>query len=155
MISAIVAMTYENVIGKGNSLPWSISEEMQFFRRKTNDSIVIMGSNTYKSIGKPLKNRLNVVLTKQNIEGVTTFDDITKAILYSQSLNLNKPIFIIGGLKLYQEALDKKLIDELYVSYINTPYEGDVKFPEFEHLFKYKTLVEEHLEFNVWKFYGK
>jgi len=72
----IAAMSINRVIGHHNQLPWHYSQDLQFFKKITTNKVVVMGHNTYKSIGKPLPNRRNVVMTHKSIEGVETFVSI-------------------------------------------------------------------------------
>ena len=131
-ISLIVALTKSRVIGKNTSLPWHIPEDLANFKQLTKGNIVIMGRKTFESIGKPLPNRINIVVSKtlpsQQIPGVIilrTFD-----LALSEAQKSNKQIFIIGGNSIFSEGL--KVADTLHVSWIKKEYAGDVYFPTID-----------------------
>jgi len=128
ILSAIVAMTYNKVIGLNNGMPWSMYSDLKNFKRITSGNTVIMGRNTYESIGKALPNRRNIVITRQHItySDAETYHSVEEALIAVQG---EEEVFIIGGGKIYAEVIDK--IDKLYLSLINTKIEGDTYFPEF------------------------
>ncbi len=134
MINLIVAIAKNNVIGKGNKLPWHYKEDMQYFKEKTINNTVIMGEMTFKSIisylNKPLPNRKNVIatLTNYQYDGVETTNDI---ISYLKNFPKDEEIFIIGGKIIYDLTLD--IADRLYITHINKEYDGDVFFKEINY----------------------
>ena len=149
-LNLIVAFDPNKVIGNGNSLPWRIKEDLKLFKELTENNVVIMGRNTFESIGKPLPNRINIVITSRNIPGVYNFTKIEDAINYCNKINLDKKIFIIGGKKIYEYCLLNNLIDNMYISKIKKQYYGDVKFPEFDETFWLKQLDRTFEEFDLW-----
>ncbi len=129
MISIIVAVAQNGVIGDKNSLLWHISEDMRFFKRTTSGHPVIMGRKTYDSLGRPLPNRTNVVIsrTATTIEGCTVARSLEEAIaLFPQ----DEEIFIIGGAQIYALALD--IADRIYITRVKHDYQGDTLFPEWD-----------------------
>jgi dihydrofolate reductase len=153
MINLIAAYDPNRVMGKHNSLPWRIKEDMSFFKQTTTDNIVIMGRNTYESIGKPLPKRLNIVLTKNKLDAnVYCFSNFEESISFCKKINLNKKIFVIGGCKLYKYVLDNKLVDKMYISKINKEYDGDIVFPTFKENDWDRTLLQKFDEFELWKY---
>lgn len=126
-IFIIAAMTSVGIIGKGNELPWNIPAELKHFRQTTQGHTVIMGLRTYESIGRPLPNRYNIVLSQQPVEiaGVTVFHSVEQALQAAEKID--KDVFIIGGAYTYAQFLP--LADKLYLSYIKADYDGDVFFP--------------------------
>lgn len=126
MVSIIVAIAENGVIGDNNSLLWHIREDMMRFRTLTTSHPVIMGRKTYESIGKPLPNRTNVVVSRtvSAIEGCIVTDSLEKAI---GMFPPQEEIFIIGGAQIYRQAMD--LADRLYLTIVHRPYEGDTSFP--------------------------
>lgn len=151
MINLITAFDPNFVIGKDNSLPWKIKEDLKLFRSLTENNIVIMGRNTYESIGKPLINRINIVITSTNIIGnFYTFSIIEEALKYCEKINPNKEVYIIGGRRLYQSSLEKNLIQKMYISKIKKIYEGNIKFPEFLESNWDKELKSSYEEFDLW-----
>ncbi len=129
MINLIVAMTKDRVIGKDNQMPWHISEDLKNFKRLTTGNTVIMGRNTYFSLGKPLPNRNNIVISheKMDAEGVDVCYSIDEALEKARSYNTE--IFIIGGAMIYKTML--AYAERLYISYVKKDYDGDTYFPEF------------------------
>jgi len=133
MINLIWAMDKNGLIGKGNKLPWRILAEMKYFAQITSGSVVLMGSKTFESIGKILKNRLNIVITKNKLKYQNqkaenlVFADNLKEILEPYKENPDKHIFIIGGREIYQQTY--ALADYYYVSLIKGGYKGNVYFP--------------------------
>ena len=123
-------MTKNRVIGKGNNLPWHISDELKNFKRLTEGKVLIMGERTFSSIGKPLPNRTTIVLStkREHIEGVTVCKSIKEALLKASTYE--KEIIIAGGSRIYEQLLP--FADKMIISYIKKGYEGDRFFPEFE-----------------------
>ena len=154
MISLIVAMDEERLMGRGKTLPWHLSEESRFFRKMTTGRAVIMGRMTWQSLtkvasGKPyLNERVNFVVTRSPAkwrsavpagEGFSkTFgphfvDTIELAITRTQREfpDFAEEIFIIGGKQIYELALRRNLIDRMIISHIRGKHIGDVYFPPF------------------------
>lgn len=133
MINLIWAMTKDGYIGNNNQLPWNIKDEMKYFRQLTLTKTVLMGSKTFVSMGQPLKNRNNIIITNniqkyQNIanEYCIISNDLP-SILKQYSRNHNNELWVIGGANIFQQAF--KQADYLYVSIIKATYPGDLKFP--------------------------
>lgn len=129
MISIIVAVAENGTIGDKNSLLWHISEDLRNFKRITSGHPVIMGRKTYESLGRPLPNRTNVVVsrTTSHIEGCTVVDSLEKAIgLFPEQ----DEVFIIGGAQIYAQALP--LADKFYLTVVEHSYQGDTSFPEWD-----------------------
>ena len=126
----IVAMTGEGIIGNGGALPWKIPGELKVFKELTVGNTVIMGRNTFESIGRPLPDRNNIVVsaTLSSAEGIQIAGNLEEAVNLGRLLK--KKMFVIGGAKLYEKAL--AFADYLYISWIHKPYEGDVIFPRFD-----------------------
>ncbi len=107
MIIGIVAVSKNNAIGKGGKLPWHYSADMKFFRETTTGHAVLMGRKTWLTLGKPLKNRLNIVLSRDsNIEpqeSLVLLRDMESALKFSESLTTD--LFVIGGAQIYSEFL--------------------------------------------------
>lgn len=130
LISIVVAMTDEGVIGSGNRMLWHLPNDMQRFRRLTLGKPVLMGRKTYESIGKPLPNRRNIILTNQETlscvecEVFHSLEDVFEALK-------NEPeLMVIGGGEIYKKVLP--LADILYITYVHHYYEGDVYFPHID-----------------------
>ena len=128
-ISIIVAMSQNSVIGLRNELPWHISEDLKNFKKITLNHSVIMGRKTYYSIGKPLKDRKNIVISRDTslkIDGVEVVNSLEKAILKT---NESSEIFIIGGQQIYSIALP--LATHMYITKVNGIFDGDAFFPDY------------------------
>lgn len=128
MINLIVATSLNGVIGKNNKILWNIPDDLRYFKNKTLGSSIIMGRKTFESIGKPLPKRENIVITSNKNyrkKGVIVVDSLEKAIRKCNHLN---EIFIIGGQKVYEEALDLKVVEKIYQTLINKEIPGDRVF---------------------------
>ena len=128
-ISIIVAMSQNSVIGLRNELPWHISEDLKNFKKITLNHSVIMGRKTYQSIGKPLKDRNNIVISRDTslkIDGVEVVNSLEKAILKTDE---SSEIFIIGGQQIYSIALP--LATHMYITKVNGIFDGDAFFPDY------------------------
>ncbi len=146
MTTIIVAMTRARVIGRGNKLPWKIKEEMQHFKQTTTGGVVIMGRKTFESIGRPLPNRFNIVVSRsmEPREGIEVARSVEEAIEKAKKHNLE--IFIIGGAEIYRQALP--MADKIMVSLIKTNYDGDTYFPEIGKEWKEENR-EDRREFEI------
>jgi dihydrofolate reductase len=145
-ISIIVAISSNTrAIGKDNALLWSIPDDLKRFRTLTTGHPIIMGRKTFESIGRPLPNRTNIVISRKNIEipGVIVVHSVEDAILEARKVE-DDEIFIIGGSEIYRSALH--LADIVYLTIVTTDTEGDVFFPEYKHLFTKETFHEDHTE---------
>lgn len=129
MVSIIVAIAKNGIIGDKNSLLWHISEDMRFFRETTSGHPVIMGRKTYDSLGRPLPKRTNVVIsrTTKHIEGCTVVGSLEEAIALFPK---EEEVFIIGGAQIY--ALAMEVADRLYLTRVEHEYQGDTSFPEWD-----------------------
>jgi dihydrofolate reductase len=128
MIHIIAALTKDYVIGKDNKIPWKIPEDLRLFRETTKGHSVVMGRKTYESIGRPLPNRKNIVVssTLREVNDVQIVNSLEDALKDS----LHEDLFIIGGQKIYEEALPYAHL--LHLSWIEKSYEGDTFFPKFD-----------------------
>jgi dihydrofolate reductase len=128
-IYIIVAMTKDRVIGNNNSIPWHIPEDLKTFKRITSGGVVIMGRRTFESIGRPLPNRHNLVISTSmnSIDGAEVVSSIEEAI--ERAAQYNKKIFFIGGGEIYKTALN--IAKFMYISWIPEAVKGDTKFPVF------------------------
>ena len=127
-LSIIVAMSSNRVIGVNNTLPWHLSEDLKHFKSLTTDHTIIMGRKTYESIGRPLPNRRNIVISRNSntsYEGVEVVHSLEDA--FSISTN-DKEVFVIGGSNIYEQALS--FVDQLYITEIKKSFIGDAFFPE-------------------------
>ena len=138
----VAAIGRNRELGKGQDLLWRIPEDLKRFKEITSGHTIIMGKRTYESIGRPLPNRTNIVVSRDPdlvIEGVTIVRSLEDAIDIAEG----EEVFIIGGGQMY--ALGLPLADKLYMTLIDQEdKEADVYFPPFEQHFPHKTIVEEN-----------
>lgn len=129
MISIIVAIARNNAIGKDNQLLWHISEDLKYFKRVTSGHPVIMGRKTFESIGRPLPNRTNIVVSRNlcPTEGIIVVNSLEEAM---GRVAGTEEAFVIGGGEIYRAALP--LAKKLYVTYVDSEYAADTFFPEIE-----------------------
>jgi dihydrofolate reductase len=126
-ISIVVAMDAERGIGIDNTLPWRLKEDMAHFKRTTTGHPVIMGRKTFDSIGRPLPNRRNIVITRnadwrhEGVEAVTSIDEALRLVA-------DVPAHVIGGAQIYAEVLPRT--DRLIVTEIGKTFRCDAFFPE-------------------------
>jgi len=151
-IILIAAVAKNNVIGRSTGeMPWHSKEDFQHFKHTTLGLPVIMGRKTFESLGKPLKGRLNIVLTKnlklkKKFEEILIFDTLKNAYNYCESENHEK-IFVIGGGQIFEKAIADA--DEMIISHMDFNAEGDVFFPKID-LSKWKiSSGEKRSEFEI------
>lgn len=131
MISAILAISENNAIGKDDKLPWPhIPEDMKWFQKITTGHIVVMGSKTWKSLGaiKPLKNRLNYVFSRKNVKEFNGADGtlsghIGTTLKSLDEISQEKDVFVIGGAEIYKQSFDA--CDKIYICRVKGEFEGD------------------------------
>ena len=146
ILSFIVAASDDNAIGINNQLPWSLPEDMKFFKRTTMGKPVVMGRKTYESLGRPLPGRQNIVLSgKDDLnlpEGVLQFGDLGNAI---DSLNKSgtEEAFVIGGGMIFEKAMP--LAERIYITRVHSRFpQADVFFPVIDHTHWKLVWEEEH-----------
>ena len=136
MLYHVVAMAENRVIGKDHKLPWHFSADLKHFKQLTTGQTVIMGRKTFESIGRPLPNRENFVLSRRkhvNGEHLQFFDTLEKAFLAVTTQHA----YIIGGADLFRQTIDG--VNGIYLTEIDADYEGDVFYPPVPSYFKEKT----------------
>jgi dihydrofolate reductase len=160
MVSIICAMDSKRGIGKDGSIPWHIPEDFKHFKEKTMGHSMIMGRRTFESLGRILPGRVHIVIThdvsnKTSVEGLIWTNSLENAIEIAEQLNNEaessfakasevKEIFIIGGGEIFKEALEKNLVDKMYLTIIEArldsspdstarqgDFEADTFFPEY------------------------
>ena len=158
MISLISAMDRNNTIGRNNKLPWHLPEDLAYFKKITSGHTVIMGRKTFESIGKPLPNRNNIVLSRKLdffAEGCIVFSSVEECLKYVGE----DEAFVIGGAEIYKEFLP--FSRKLYITLIDEIFEGDAFFPEIDYsewrvLSKVEGVAERNNMFRYWFLqYGK
>ncbi len=131
MLSIIAAVSSNGVIGIENRLPWQLSDDLKRFKSITTGHNVIMGRKTYESIGKPLPNRLNIVITKnlsyKPSDPIIVVNSIDQAIRKSCA---TKETFLIGGENIWRQSIG--FVDKIYLTRVNKEFEGDAFFPTLD-----------------------
>ena len=119
-------MSKNRVIGDSNTLIWHLPEDLKRFKQLTTGNSIVMGRKTYESIGKPLPNRRNIIITRNSdylVDGCEVVNSLEEAFLLTDS-----DCFVIGGGEIYKQALGKA--DQIYLTLIDKEYDGDTQFPE-------------------------
>ena len=156
MISIIVALDENRGIGAKNRLLWHLKKDFAHFKAITMGHPIIMGRKTHESIGQALPGRTNIVITRdQNYStpGCNVVHSLAEAISFAQTCMGADEIFIIGGDKIFKQALEQNLVDKLYVTKVKGDFKAEIFFPSYEQTFT-KVLTsrsdlegEYHLEF--------
>lgn len=130
IVSAVVAAAHNNVIGKNNELPWRLPADLRRFKELTLGHAVIMGRKTLESIGRPLPERQNIVVTHDpalvEMVGVLAVASFDAALQAAQG----DEVFVIGGAQIYREAMPR--LDRIYMTEVDADIEGDTFFPELK-----------------------
>ena len=138
-IALIVAMSRNLVIGKDNAMPWHLPEDLRYFKRITLHKPVVMGRNTFESIGRPLPQRVNVVVTRNTDyrpHGASVVHSFESALefcddlLRTQGQPEDAEVMIVGGAQIYAQALPHA--ERLYLTEVHTEVDGDASFPDFD-----------------------
>ena len=132
MIRLIVAISTNRCIGKNNTLVWKLPSDLKRFKQITSGHTVVMGRKTFQSIGKPLPNRRNIIITRDlgfGAEGCEVVNSIEEALLLS-----SEDCFIIGGSEIYKQTID--LADKIYLTLVHEEFDGDSFFPEIPNNFR-------------------
>lgn len=156
-IAIIAAMSKNRVIGRNNKMPWHLPEDLKFFKKTTSGSPIIMGRNTYESLGRPLPHRVNIVLSADEdfhpAHGVIVAAGLSQAFSIAEKCAEESgadTAFVIGGGQVYEQALDKA--DELILTTIDKEVEGDAFFPEIPAYWGNAVEREPHVSANGIKY---
>ncbi len=136
ILSIICAIAQNLAIGKNNQLLWHIPEDFKRFKDLTSGRAVVMGENTFKSLGKPLPERTNIVISKNpdfKAEGTIVFHSIEEALAKAKEIE-KEEIFIIGGGQIYQQTIG--LADKLYLTVVEGNFDADTFFPDYSEFKK-------------------
>jgi len=132
MITIIAAIATNNALGKDNDLIWHLPADLKRFKKVTTGHHILMGRNTFESIGKPLPNRTTIIITRNKNyfkDGCLVANSIEEAIKLVEN---DANIFIIGGAQIYKEAIEKDLVDQLDITQVHQEFEADVFFPQID-----------------------
>jgi len=134
MITIIAAIGNNNELGKGNDLIWYLPADLKRFKKRTTGHPIIMGRNTFESIGNPLPNRRTIIITrntsyqKEGCEVVHSLEDAIELIASQEDA------FIIGGAQIYKEAMEKNVVDQLDITKVHQDFDADVFFPAIDSM---------------------
>ena len=134
IISLIVAVSRNGVIGMDNQLPWHLPDDLRYFKSVTMGKPLIMGRKTHESIGRPLPGRTNIVITRQTdyqAEGIVVVNTLQQGLDKAEAISSeagHEEVMVIGGAEIYQQALLQA--DRLYITHVHADVEGDAFFPE-------------------------
>ena len=135
-ISHLVAVSKNLVIGVDNNLPWNLKADLAHFKKYTLDKIIIMGRKTYESIGRPLPNRINYVVSRtlNEIPGTVVFNSLENAISAAEreniKMNRDNEIVIIGGGHIFQETSES--MNKLIITRVDCDIDGDIYYPDID-----------------------
>ncbi len=141
-LSIIVAMDENQLIGNNNALPWHLPADLQYFKQTTSGKTVLMGRKTYDSIGRPLPNRRNIVISRNpdfQAPGIETASNIDAALALAKN---DAEIMIIGGASFYQQTLQNA--HRIYITEVKGSFKGDAHFPKFNRADFIETSRESH-----------
>ncbi len=155
ILSLISAVAKNGVIGVANTLLWDLPADMKHFRNTTSGHTVIMGRKTYESIGRPLPNRKNIVITrdasymKDGIDVVNSLEEAIRLVTLEHGKEFEEnqdevEAFVIGGGEIYKQAIDKA--QKLYITEVHQDFEGDTLFPEIDKAIWKEVSREDHTE---------
>ena len=138
MITIVVAMGKNREIGVDNQLLWHLPKDLKHFKELTSGHPIIMGRKTYESIGKPLPNRTNIVISRKNDwfeEGILIVGSIKEALKFAKKIDEN--VFVIGGGTIYEQTID--LADQLEITCVDATLDADTYFPKIDEKIWRKT----------------
>src|ERR1700761_4152213 len=129
-VSIVVAISENHAIGKDNKLLWYLPRDLKHFKEITSGHTVIMGRKTYDSVGKPLPNRRNIIITRQQIEiaGCEVVNSVEHALALCKD---EAEVFIVGGAEIYKQAMH--LTDRIYLTIVHKTFDADTFFPEIDY----------------------
>lgn len=148
-VYSIAAIAENRAIGKDNDLIWSLPDDMKFFKETTLNKVVIMGRKNFESIPhkyRPLPKRINIVLTRKDdyqAEGALIYNSIEKALEFCKSEG-HQHVFVIGGGQIYKLALEKDLVDIMYLTRVHESFDADSFYPEFDEAEWEKEVLSDH-----------
>jgi dihydrofolate reductase len=132
MITIIAAIAKNNALGKDNDLIWHLPEDLKRFKKTTTGHSILMGRNTFESIGRPLPNRTSIIITRNENyfkDGCLIANSLEAAI---ELVKEEAQIFIIGGAQVYTYAMENNIADVLDITLVHHEFEADVFFPEID-----------------------
>ena len=151
VFKAIAAMSSNRIIGRDGALPWRLPEDLKFFRTVTTGHAVVMGRKTWESLGRPLPNRRNIVLSR----GMGPVDgaEVVRSVEELDALGLEGDVFVIGGAEIYRLLMSR--CAAVYLTVLEAEADGDTAFPPFEDGFPRFSVVQSLLGVAEWRLYER
>ena len=137
----IAAMAEDRVIGLDNKMPWHLPADLQHFKKVTTGKPVIMGRKTFESIGRPLPNRRNIIITRNSEYHAEGIEVVTTPEAALDLVSDVEEVMIIGGGNIYQQFLDRA--ERLYLTFIDLDVRGDTQFPDYQKIANWEIKSEE------------
>ena len=136
MTALVVAMGENNIIGDQGRIPWKLSEDLQFFKKLTENHVLVMGRKTFESLPKKLSNRIHIVISRnkkydlddEDCYVVTCLDE---ALDFAKTF-FGKKVFVIGGGEIYEQAIKKQIVDTIFLTQVKAQPKGDTYFPAIQ-----------------------
>ncbi|ADX67358.1 MULTISPECIES: dihydrofolate reductase [Weeksella] len=131
MLHLVVAIASNHAIGKGNQMLWHLPKDFLHFKKITTGHPIIMGRKTFESIGRPLPNRVNIVISRDrnySADGIQVVHSLREAI--EKGYKLDEDLYVIGGGEIYRQAME--FADKIYLTEVHHEFEGDTFFPEID-----------------------
>lgn len=153
VLKAVVAMASNRIIGKDGDLPWRLPEDLKWFKKLTLGHPILMGRKTMESLPKALPKRRNVVVSRSLDEAPEGFELVGSCEEAVDQLAEAETIFVIGGAQIYGKLLPR--CEEVYLSYVFHPYEGDTRLPEFEDGFEMVEVLHRDEDFELRRYRRK
>ena len=144
-MKAIAAMSLNRVIGRGNTIPWHIPDDLKWFKKLTMGHVIVMGRKTFESIGKPLPGRKTIVLSRSNLELPNV--EVVSDLEHIPEPAAGQEIFICGGAQIYEQALPR--CSDLFLTLVKRVVDGDAFFPKFEDRFAAVEELVSSAEFTI------
>ena len=132
IVTIIAAIAKNNALGKNNDLIWHLPADLKRFKNITTGHYIIMGRNTFESIGRPLPNRTTIIITRNQDyfkDGCLIANSLEEAL---RMANDQEHVFLIGGAQIYKYAMERNLVDTLDITLVHDEFEADVFFPEID-----------------------
>jgi len=142
---AIAAMSLNRVIGRGNTIPWHIPDDLKWFKKLTMGHVIVMGRKTFESIGKPLPGRKTIVLSRSSLELPNV--EVVSDLEHIPEPAAGQEIFICGGAQIYEQALPR--CSDLFLTLVKRVVDGDAFFPKFEDRFAAVEELVSSAEFTI------
>lgn len=143
---AVAAMASNRVIGADGKIPWHLPEDLRWFKELTMGGTLLMGRVTFDSIGRPLPGRRTIVLSRQQglvLPGITVIGSLGEL----RNAGVQGEVFVVGGAEIYRIALP--YCRDLYLTEVKREVEGDRRFPVFEDLFRFSSVLRDTPEMSI------